>query len=521
MHEAEKLIQEIRSQLQTLQALLNYLESQGNWSEEDVRYAQNTLRRIARELIATSRGRLVTMDLTPSTQRNPRSTSSKRRKITVKRRGVFSALILSFGLIACPRPADASETDALLNKLIEKGILTSEEAQEVRNDMAKEAGPAAETRAVETKETVKKMRGGSWLDKVKWAGDLRLRHETVLREPATDRQRERMRLRFGFVANPFDPLEVGVRLATGASGDPLSTNQSFTATFDKKAIFVDQAYGRYTPWKGSENLLSTLSFIGGKMENPFVTTTEGIVWDSDVTPEGVAVQWKDPQPLPVVKELLPVRPFFNIGAFQISELNADSGDPAVFGFQGGADIDLPLGVGFQPSVTYYDFTAVQGIATSNITNSPGGNTTSSGRIVDDFDLVSTQAKITTPPIFGQPVALLGDYTYNTANKSPGDDTNVDDAGAYTYGIQVGKVTEKFGSWMAYLFHKRVESDSTFGALTDSDFGGGGTNHKGYIMGLQMGLNKWASIGVKYFRTDAIEGTHNPVDTFQADLQLKY
>ncbi len=29
MHEAEKLIQEIRSQFQTLQALLNYLESQG------------------------------------------------------------------------------------------------------------------------------------------------------------------------------------------------------------------------------------------------------------------------------------------------------------------------------------------------------------------------------------------------------------------------------------------------------------------------------------------------------------
>ncbi len=433
----------------------------------------------------------------------------------------FTAFILGGVLIAGPAPAWASETDALLNKLVQKGILTSEEAQEVRNEMAQEAAPAAEVRAIETKETAKKMAGGAWLDKVKWGGDLRLRHETIKREPATDRLRERFRLRFGFVATPLDPLEVGVRLATGASGDPLSTNQSFTATFDKKAIFVDQAYGKYTPWKGKENLLSTLSFIGGKMENPFVTTPEGIVWDSDVTPEGVAVQWKDPQPLPVLKEFLPVRPFFNIGGFQISELTADSGDPGVFGCQGGANIDLPFGVGFQPSVTYYDFTALKGTATGNVTGSPGGNTTSSGRIVDDFDLISTQGKLTTPPIFGQPVALLGDYTYNTANRSPGDDTNVDDDGAYTFGLEVGKVTEKFGSWKAFLFRKRVETDSTFGALTDSDFGGGGTNHKGYILGAQMGLNKWASVGVKYMRTDQIEGTHNPVDTFQADLQLKY
>ena len=63
MHEAEKFIQEIRIQLKTLQALLNYLESQGSWSEEDLAYCRNTLRRVARELITTSRGRLVTMEL--------------------------------------------------------------------------------------------------------------------------------------------------------------------------------------------------------------------------------------------------------------------------------------------------------------------------------------------------------------------------------------------------------------------------------------------------------------------------
>ena len=63
MHEAEKLIQEIRSQLQVLQGLLHDLESQGHWSGEDLMYCRNTLRRVARELIDTSRGRLDAVDL--------------------------------------------------------------------------------------------------------------------------------------------------------------------------------------------------------------------------------------------------------------------------------------------------------------------------------------------------------------------------------------------------------------------------------------------------------------------------
>ena len=87
----------------------------------------------------------------------------------MKQQAKWLAFILLGGLsLSCPRPAAASETDALLNKLVQKGILSSEEAQEVRNEMAKESGPAAESRAADTKDVVKKMAGGTWLDTVKW-----------------------------------------------------------------------------------------------------------------------------------------------------------------------------------------------------------------------------------------------------------------------------------------------------------------------------------------------------------------
>jgi hypothetical protein len=404
----------------------------------------------------------------------------------------------------------ASEVDALINKLIEKGILTSEEAQEIRNEMSEESQTVAKVREVETKEVVKKMEGGSWLDKVKWNADLRLRHESQLREPAPDRHRERFRLRFGFTAKPMDPLEIGVRLATGASGDPVSTNQTFTNTFDKKPIFVDRAYGKFTPW-------APLSLIGGKMDIPFETVNEGIVWDHDVTPEGVAIRWKSPISLPFVKTWLPIRPFANVGAFQISELNGDTGDPAVFGFQGGADVDLPWGLNGRWSAAYYDFTAIEGANVSNVTNAPSGNSTvtkgTARHFRFDYNLVSMIWRIGIPEIFKQPVELVGEWTRNPAAQ--------DDNGAWMAGIEVGKVTEKLGSWKASYFFKRLEPDATFGAIADSDFGAGGTNHKGHIFGLQVGLNKYMKAGLKYFRTDEVEGSQNKVNTFQADLETKF
>lgn len=444
----------------------------------------------------------------------------------MKRVARFTAFILGCVLTAGSTPAWAGENemmDILIHKLVKKGVLSREDAREIKQEVAEESVRMAKSRAEEVKDTAKGMKGGAWLDKVKWSGDLRLRHETQRREPAVDRNRERFRLRFGFVATPIDPLEVGVRLATGSSGDPTSTNQSFAATFDKKAIFVDQAYGKYTPWKGGSGPLSTFSAIGGKMENPFVTIPEGVVWDGDVTPEGVAVQWKAVDSLPILSSFLPTKLFINAGGFAISELSGDHGDPGLFGGQLGADIELPWKMVFQPAFAYYNFTGVDGIATSNVTAAPAGNTTSGGRFVSDYNIAALTGKLSLPEVFGQPVNFLADYTHNEDNqdRSGLGDPNVDDDGAYSAGVQVGKVTEKFGSWQAFLFKKRVESDATFGAIADSDFGGGGTNHKGYILGASMGLNKWASIGLKYFRTDEIEGTQNRFDTFQADLQLKY
>ncbi len=441
------------------------------------------------------------------------------------KRGAFLSVVLAAAVLLQTGLAQASsETDALLNKLVEKGILTVSEAQEVRNEAAGGSKERATAQEADVKETASKMPGGSWLSTVKWSGDLRLRHETQFRDTSSsgadtpNRNRERFRLRFGFTAKPMDPLEIGVRLGTGTSGDPIAPNQSFTNTFDKKAIFIDKAYAKYTPQQW-------VSMIGGKMDNPFLYTD--LVWDPDTTPEGAAVQLKSPEPLPVLKEWLPVQPFVNAGAFALGEINnAKKGHPSVWGIQGGANIDLPFeGMTFQPSVAYYDFGEIKGNTVASVTTASAGaagNTTSGGKWVFDYNELDILGRLTIPDVLGQPVVFVGDAVWNVAQSSADSAIGkIDNIGGWQAGVEVGKVTEKLGSLKGFYYFKRLESNAVFGPLTDSDFGAGGTNHFGHIFGAQVGLNKWASVGLKYFRTDEIIGSQNHNDTLQADVQTVF
>ena len=449
---------------------------------------------------------------------------SPHREEVMRKAGKFlagvSAIIFLTGSAV---PAQASEMDILLKKLVEKKILTEQEAREVRSEVQQEvtkeqAASGEPLQAAETKQEKEQLKAAvkdalpAWVKNTTWAGDFRLRHESQFRDPAKPRNRERMRARFGFTTKPWNELEVGVRLGTGASGDPVAPNQSFTNTFDKKAVFIDKAYAKYSPapW---------VVLSGGKIENPFYTNTE-LVWDADVTPEGAVAQFKTPESLPLpMRETFPTKLFATVGAFPISELSNDNGDPAVFGFQVGKEVGLPHGFSWTESIAYYDLTAIKTKRTSDINqvSAPSGNSTDGPAAApvyrDDFNILDVQGRLGVPPVFGQPVVVLGNYVLNTVAS--------DDDTAWQAGLKVGKVTEKLGSWEAAYYYKRVESDALFGAITDSDFGGGGTNHKGHKLGLRVGLNKYAEAGVSYSRTDEIDGTQNKLNTLQVDASVKY
>jgi len=59
------------------------------------------------------------------------------------------------------------------------------------------------------------------------------------------------------------------------------------------------------------------------------------------------------------------------------------------------------------------------------------------------------------------------------------------------------------------------------AFNDSDFGLGGTNLKGYIVGGSVALSKNVWIRLRYMSSDSIAGPPYNVDVFQFDLNGKF
>ena len=110
----------------------------------------------------------------------------------------------------------AQSSDALLNKLVEKGVLTQEEASNLRKETTNDFN-----RAFNAKTGMP-----TWVNRVTFGGDFRGRYDGSYQDDSNtgpssatqDRQQFRYRLRYGLVASLADQFEVGLRLGFG-TGD--------------------------------------------------------------------------------------------------------------------------------------------------------------------------------------------------------------------------------------------------------------------------------------------------------------
>src|SRR5712691_8882087 len=194
------------------------------------------------------------------------------------------------GLILGGVAAYGQDSGALLDLLVRKGLITDQEAEDVRADLVKENAATA----------AGKMKLSTPLTELELYGDARMRYEIRTAEAGapdtitkpgdnTQRNRFRYRLRLGLRGTLVDDWFFGLRLET--STNPRSTNVTFgddsgvNGPFSKDSdrISVGQAYFGY---RGVRDLTLT----GGRMQNPFVTTL--MSWDADINPEGLAEQWK-------------------------------------------------------------------------------------------------------------------------------------------------------------------------------------------------------------------------------------
>jgi len=94
--------------------------------------------------------------------------------------------------------------------------------------------------------------------------------------------------------------------------------------------------------------------------------------------------------------------------------------------------------------------------------------------------------------------------------------------AWIAGIRLGHPTlDKRWDWNVAANYRWVESDAVVDGFADSDFGGGGTNVKGYTFGGALALGSRVALGLRWMSSNQIAGPPLKNDTLQVDVSGKF
>ncbi len=419
-----------------------------------------------------------------------------------------------------------------------KSSLNNEISNQVREELPKEEMKKADTAAALP----------DWIRRIHLGGDMRLRYEkdlydknnaqflqpanpTQLMDTMNDQDLFKYRVRVGAGIDINDELESVIRLSTGNTSNPVSTNSILGTYLNKDNVLFDLAYLK---WKPSEYI----TMYGGRIPNPWFYSD--LVWSRDLNFEGLVLSVREP-----VKESL--TPFFTAGAFPLQQYAFSTRSKWLYGGQVGLEQPDPKGLAYKIGGAYYYYSNITGIA-NNPLLAPGatnwtaplymqkGNTLfdiSGGTESTLLALASEYKEVnitgTLDIGFWDPyhVMLLGDFVknigFNANDVAARVGQSVPDATiGYQIGMSVGHpLIEQFGQWKASLSYKYLESDAVVDAFTDPDFHLGGTNAKGWIVGADFGLAKNFWLTARWLSADQISGPPLAIDVFQLDFNAKF
>lgn len=432
-------------------------------------------------------------------------------------RKLWLGLIMAMGIVGSQLGVALAEDRKTLEELLfDKGVITKDEAASVQG---------------------RKLT--SFVDKVTFSGDIRLRNENFYNKAVgtTDRNRTRFRLRLASELKIQD-FTVGIRLASGV-GEQVSTNQSFDSLASQKALWIDRAYLR---WQSPD--LRWVALTGGRMPNPFFTVySTDAVWDDDVNPEGIAENFN-------------FKPWGNIGVFfnlaQIV-LDEDGGgaldtDQWLWGNQAGLTLEPTSTSKVTLAGAYYKVANAkngdfgQNGTTPNGSNQTQGNNSRVGGtgtftactappntptitpnpcvLVNNFDIMDLTAHVSFK-VLDLPVAVMGDMVRNMNATYTAAGVPTENRG-YQTGMIVGKASDP-QTWELAYFHKVLGADATLSDFSDSDWGTGGTGRMGDITWVAYNPTKPLQLKAKYFITKLENQSlaENDIRRLQLDLSVKF
>ncbi len=395
-----------------------------------------------------------------------------------------------------------------------------------------------------------------------------------------DRERFRLRARFGVQADIDDWVQAVIRVGTGQDDGPVSPNQTLgtasaangaSGDFAKPALWLDEGYLKLTP-------IPQLTIVAGRAPSQFLPSD--LMFYPDLQFDGFAARGH--------QNIGNVTLFGTIGAFPLfntafdfstdSDVKYASTNAYLTALQAGAawqirpTLKATLGVGI------FDFLGVQGAVsspcaeqaagafycTTDDTRAPFeqfGNTMYAIRniipvaepagtlppnpqyygLASRFNVLDVHPRVDITTYHPIDISLEGQFIKNLAynsdailNHGPpngpiGPQNNIGSNGHYQGGdtgymvkATLGQLEmHKLWDWNVFATYRYLETDATLDAIADSDFHYGGTNAQGYILGSSLGIARNTWLQLRYFSAEAISGPHYGTQQIYLDLNSSF
>jgi hypothetical protein len=395
-----------------------------------------------------------------------------------------------------------------------------------------------------------------------------------------DRERFRLRARFGVDAQIDDWVEGIIRIGTGQDDGPVSPNQTLgtgtsalgsSGDFSKPELWLDQAYIKFTP-------LPELTVVAGRAPSQFLPSD--LMFYPELQFDGFAAKGSEAFGNVTLFGTVGAFPLFNT-AFDFStnsDVKYSSTNSYLTALQGGVawqarpNVKASLGVGI------FDFLGVQGAVSNPCDVQPGGayycntddtrtpfeqfgNTLYAIRnivpqpepsgtlppnpqyygLASRFNVLDVHPRVDITTYHPIDLAIEGEFIKNLAynyneildhgppNGPIGPQNNIGSNGHYQGGdtgymvkATVGDLQiHKLWDWNVFATYRYLETDATLDAIADSDFHYGGTNAQGYILGGSMGIARNTWVQLRYFSSEAISGPHFGAQQVYLDLNSSF
>lgn len=324
-----------------------------------------------------------------------------------------------------------------------------------------------------TIEPLKEERKKKILDRVHATGDLRLRYESIERDDKDNSYKNRYRFRVGLNVDLTDDFTFDSGMRSGYA-NPTSGNQTFE----------EEPWSDYFMQSLRVNILglsyekeNTKYKIGRQPYLMYRPIKSQLVWDNDISMNGINYQYKDDKRLitlglnqPTLEEASVAQKDVNLLIAQyVHTTKIDAGK-------------LNLGTGV------YVYDGLKGNTTLFGDNE--GNTLDANKLYEnDYRITEGFAELELKDILGKPLTIAGGVAYNVAAQN----NNF----GYDVAAQLGKAKD-IGEWQVKYSYTDIQEDAVLGAYCDSDNFGGGTASKGHAIRTKYKAGKNLFIAGNFF-----------------------